>query len=355
MRVHHIISDYSMFTGGAQRVVRDLHTGLRHRSINSHVFGIMQQKDPEMDAASSLGLESPYTMLAFHGIYRYITRNVRPNDIVHVHLFPPILYLSVISAVRQLRCHLICTEHSTSNRRRGTILGRVLDTITYSGYECVIAISKGVEQELLRWKPDLREKTRVIYNGVNLPFLQAMKHKAESRLKVVSVGNLRVAKNYDTALRAVALLRDFDFEYQIAGGGECKEDLQQLCQELNIESKVKFLGYIDTTPELLASAAIFLMPSRWEGFGLAAVEAMNASLPLVVSDVVGLREVVNNDSCCALLVDPESPESIAAGLKRLLVSSTLRSELGKNAFNRSQNFGVNQMVDNYMDLYGKLI
>jgi glycosyltransferase involved in cell wall biosynthesis len=128
-----------------------------------------------------------------------------------------------------------------------------------------------------------------------------------------------------------------------------------LRRELGIESKVHFLGHVDSIPDLLAGADIFLMPSNWEGFGLSAVEAMNASLPLVVSNVPGLREIVNGGPACALLVDPESPEAIAAGLRQLLVSPALRGQFGKNAFKQAQNFSINSMVESYINLYDELL
>jgi glycosyltransferase involved in cell wall biosynthesis len=344
-----------MFTGGAQRVVRALHAGLRNRNVESYILGLMEQKDCEIDGAKSLGLKSPYEVRAFHGIYRYLVNYVKPEDIVHVHLFPPILYLSLLNIVGQSQCHLVCTEHSTSNRRRDTVFGRIVDMVTYTEYEQVIAISAAVEEKLLKWKPGLKGKTCVIHNGVDLIHKQIIEHPARQHLKVLSVGNLRPMKNYGHALEAVALLRDLDFEYCIAGEGTCQEDLFRLCRELDLESKVHFLGYVESVPDLLTAADIFLMPSKWEGFGLAAVEAMNASLPLVVSDVPGLREIVNSGSPCALLVDPESPEAIAAGLRQLLASPELRLRFGENAFKQAQNFSVDQMVEDHINLYGTLI
>ena len=355
MRIHHIISNYSMFMGGAERVVRALHAGLKERNVESYIFGLMQQKDHEVDGAQSLGLKSPYELKAFLGIHQYMLKNVQLEDIVHVHLFPPLIYVSLLSFSRKFKCHFVCTEHSTSNRRRGTILGCILDTVTYSGYERIIAISKGVEQELLNWKPELQEKTRVIFNGVKLSSESKLHREPRKHLKVLSVGNFRLAKNYANALKAVALLKDLDFEYNSAGKGEEQDNLMRLCQELGIELKVRFLGYVEPPHELFASADIFLMPSKWEGFGLAAVESMNASLPLVISNIAGLREIVNSDPPCAVLVDPESPESIADGLERLLISSELRLQLGENAFKRAKKFNIDQMVENYIDLYAEII
>jgi glycosyltransferase involved in cell wall biosynthesis len=354
MRVHHIINDFSRFTGGAQRVVRSLHTGLRSRNIESYILGLSQQKDDHLDGTYSLGLKSPYALRAVLGIQQYVRNQVQPEDIIHVHLFPPLFYLSLLKILGQVPCQLVCTEHSTSNHRRGTILGHLLDSLTYAGYNQVIAISEGVEEELLKWKPRLKGKTSVIHNGGNLYYMRAIRRDPKKSIRVLSVGNLYHKKNLDTALEAVALLEDLDFEYCIAGKGECEKSLIRLCHRLGIESKVRFLGYVENVAALLAKADIFLMPSRWEGFGLAAVEAMNASLPLVVSNVAGLREVVNSNATCALLIEPEDPVSIAAALRQLLISHDLRIALGENAFQQAQNFSVERMVKNHLDLYGQL-
>lgn len=98
-----------------------------------------------------------------------------------------------------------------------------------------------------------------------------------------------------------------------------------------------------------------MIPSSWEGFGLAAVEAMNAALPLVVSDVPGLREVVGTDQACALLINPDDPQTIANALNRLAVSSELRREMGAVGFTRAANFSMQKMTDIYLLCYRSLL
>jgi len=314
----------------------------------------MRQQDTELEATQSLQVTSPYGLRALLGIRRYVTEQVEPDDIIHAHLFPPFYHLAILKWFGDARCRLVFTEHSTSNRRRSTTLGHMLDFRLYANYEQVITVSQGAEQELLKWQPSLTGKTRVVTNGVSLFYNRVIQRPFKTRLKIVSVGHLRRAKNYDTALRAVALLSNLDFDYEIAGEGDCRAELLRLRKELGLETKVRFLGHVRDIPELLASADIFLMPSRWEGFGLAAVEAMNASLPLVVSDVAGLREIVNGAEPGALLVDPQSPASIAKALSRLLTSSDLRQQLGENSFYQSQRYSIAQMVEKHIKVYDEL-
>ncbi len=353
MRIHHIINQYSL-VGGAERLVQVLHRGLRDRGVESFVFGLTAG-DEDLAYASSMGLKTPYHWRAFNGIRRYVIENVEDGDIIHAHLFPTNLYLSILKKVGIVKVPLICTEHSTSNRRREKLTGRILDTLTYVGYDRVIAISMGTEQKLLEWKPELNGRTSVVTNGTRLVFTSPTRREEKNFLKILSVGSLRQAKNYESAINAIALLKKFDFEYHIAGIGSDIEHLKQQCKFLGIESKVKFLGHVEDIPSLLLQADIFLMPSLWEGFGLAAVEAMNAGLPVVVSDVAGLREVIEYDPPCALLIDPKSPESIANALRVLLNSYEMRLELGERSFEKAKLFTEDKMIDGYLNVYSEML
>ena len=152
-------------------------------------------------------------------------------------------------------------------------------------------------------------------------------------------------------LSAVAHLGEQDFEYWIAGSGEKLVRLQRMTASLGIDEKVRFLGHVADLTPILEQADIFLMASKWEGFGLAAVEAMNATLPLVVSDVPGITEVVNCEPPCAIIVRPDSAASIAEGLNQLLASLEMRNELGAHSFERAKMFSIDRMKDSYLREY----
>ncbi|MDX8396594.1 MAG: glycosyltransferase family 4 protein, partial [Mariprofundaceae bacterium] len=314
-----MINSYSLAEGGAERLVRRLHIGLRERHIDSNLFGLLALQDVDaMPFASSLNLRSPYGWKAFRGTHRYVVKEVKDGDIVHAHLFPTILYLSILKKLGILKTELVYTEHSTSNRRRGKWYGKIIDYIVYAGCDRVVAISHGAKAEILSWMPELTAKTTVVQNGVQLRFLQPIHREKKERPIVLSVGRICDAKNYPVVLKAMALLKDLDFEYHIAGAGSDMDALKQTSFNYGLASRVHFLGYVGDVRDNLCHADVFLIASRWEGFGLAAVEAMNASLPVIASDIPGLREVVRQEPACAILVDPESPGAIADALRDLL-------------------------------------
>jgi len=202
--------------------------------------------------------------------------------------------------------------------------------------------------------PSVNKKIEIIPNGVLLAansFEQLVSDEKPSI--ILSVGRLDYPKNYELALRALATLGASDVEYWIAGAGPDEPGLKQLCIELGIAKQVKFLGFVRDIPSLLNKADIFLMPSRWEGFGLAAVEAMNAGLPLVVSDVEGLREVVSKKS--AFIVPGQNPEDYAEALRLLCSNPVLRQSMGQAAFEESLKFSADAMIDSYVRLYESLL
>ena len=354
MRVHHIINSYSLRAGGAERLARGLHLALLERGIDSHILGLESHADDEVFQARSLGLRSSKSWRAFWGIRKYIEKECKEGDIVHAHLFPSNLYCGLLGQL--MKGPLLVTEHNTSNRRRGTMLGRLLDPLIYKACNRVACISVGTELNLHEWMPITKGKTKVIWNGVSLAFSQMPLREIKKRLLVVSTGNLREQKNYLGALRAVAKVKklsEVEFDYWIAGEGKDRQKLEQLISELRLSDSVKLLGFVDDIQGLLRKADVFLMPSSWEGFGLAAVEAMNAALPIVASDVAGLREVTGIDGQYAKLVNPNDPDDIASKLSSLLNDPEHRKILGERAFERSHKFSSERMVEEYVAFYSE--
>ena len=356
MAVHHIITDYNLALGGAQRLAIDLHKGGLDVGLSSKLFGLSKDPNYTIEGAYSLKYKSAYQFIVFVKLWRYFKKEVNQGDVVHVHLFPAIFYVSVLNILKLIpKCKLILTEHNTTNNRRHKLWGGVIDYLTYTSYNKIIAISRGTADALMNWIPHLSKKIHVISNGAHLKYKKPIiRNKKKSSIIILSVGRLHKQKNYSTALNSISKIKNLDFEYWIAGIGELEEELKAQVKSLGLQDTVKFLGYVSDIPSLLKKADIFLIPSKWEGFGLAAVEAMNASLPYVVSNVPGLGDLVEKDGEDAFLVSPSNEKIITQRLTQLAENKELRHEMGKKAFTRSLNFGVDTMIVDYMNLYKKI-
>ncbi len=354
MKIHHIINSYDIKLGGAESLVVSLKDHLIFKNIPTHIYGIMKNVE-KIDNASNAGLENPYSLKAFLSIKNYIKANVKDEDIIHSHLFPSNFYCSIIKLLKLTNAKLITTEHSTSNRRRGNILGKIIDAIIYHPCTLIICISNGVEKKLNDWITKNSKKTRVIQNGCILnKNIKSFKNFNNKTVKIVSVGSLKDSKNYATTIKAIKKIKKLDFLWQIAGDGYLYKKLNDLVKRFNLNKKIQFLGYVNDVNELLDNANIFLIPSKWEGFGLAVVEAMHSSLPIIASNVDGLKEIVSNEQTCSLLIDPNDIEDIAIALEKLIKSRNLRETLGRNAYHNSLGYNIEKMFEKYIAVYNKL-
>jgi glycosyltransferase involved in cell wall biosynthesis len=164
----------------------------------------------------------------------------------------------------------------------------------------------------------------------------------------IAVGNARPAKDYSTLLRAVSLctLRTSNFKVVIVGDGTALNHLKQYAYDLGISNYIQFLGKRTDVPQLLHSCDAFVLSSAWEGLPNAVMEGMAAGLPILSTDVGGVRELVENANC-GLIVPPQNPEALAEKMLLLMsLTDTERHTLGdsgrKYAF---ANYNLNRIVE----------
>ena len=128
----------------------------------------------------------------------------------------------------------------------------------------------------------------------------------------------------------------------------------ELCDQLRLGERIRFLGHRDDVPEILAAADVFAFPSVYEELGGAVIEAMALGLPIVASDIPALREVVE-DGRNGLLVKPESSTALAAGLARILDDRALASTFGERSLEIfRQRFTIERSARRMIDLYSRV-
>lgn len=119
-------------------------------------------------------------------------------------------------------------------------------------------------------------------------------HIADDIFYILSVGELNHNKNHEVIMRAIAMIGDKKIHYGICGRGYHKEYLAQLAVELGIREQVTLFGFRNDIPRMLQCADCFAFPSIREGFGIAALEAMAAGIPMITSDCRGTREYMKD-------------------------------------------------------------
>lgn len=145
---------------------------------------------------------------------------------------------------------------------------------------------------------------------------------------VLSIGEVNDNKNHETIIRAIKKTKMKDIYYLICGKGDRVEDLKKLSKELHLENRVKLLGFRDDIKEICSCADIFAFPSKREGLGLAALEAMSAGLPLITSNVHGINDYSIHGKT-GYSYAPNDISGFAKGIIQLKNHPELRRKMGE--------------------------
>ncbi len=150
----------------------------------------------------------------------------------------------------------------------------------------------------------------------------------ENSFLLLSVGELNSNKNHQAVILALAQLRDKAVFYGICGRGKGRKKLEKLIVKEGLQDHVKLLGYRKDVESVLHGADCFIFPSRREGFGMAAVEAMASGIPLITSDCRGTREYMMHGKT-GLVCRDNSPDAYATAIEKMKTNASVRNTMGR--------------------------
>lgn len=345
--------------GGAEVLVRELHKIYLSKKINAHAIYFTGSSESLGKNEFVLGrsIRSPLNIFRIRKLLKQISKNSCDTLIVHVHLTWPFLY-TILAVFGLSKVKLVYTEHNTTNKRRNIPLLWVLERLFYGRFRRVICISHGVERSLASWVgPKISQRLVTIPNGSRIYSL-CERQELRGRLpRLISVGSLSSKKNFATAISAIAQIKGEIDSYTIIGEGSERERLEQVIQNEMLEDKVKLVGWSDDIEEHLHAADIQIIPSLWEGFGLVAVEGMSTGLPVVASNLDGLREVLDESNPFVTLVDRvDSVDEWVVSIRKALYQ--LRAQGAENISHSSrqqaEKFTLEKMAAQYLKVYRQI-
>lgn len=154
----------------------------------------------------------------------------------------------------------------------------------------------------------------------------------QNAVTLITVAPLTAKKNHAVVIKAINALRKLNIHYVICGGGEKAESLYELTSDLNLEDRIHFARNRDDIVNMVHACDIFCLPSKEEGVGTAALEAMEAGLPLVTSDVQAFRDFMEN-GVTGFMSRPKKVSGFISGIETLTEDKKMRLEIGMH--NRS--------------------
>ncbi|MBA3734306.1 MAG: glycosyltransferase family 4 protein [Actinobacteria bacterium] len=260
----------------------------------------------------AISLAADVDPIAFLRLGAYLARK-RPK-ILHTHLVHADVYGQLTGALTGIPVR-VSTKHGFNEFREnpGFALGdRAIATFAHTH----IAISRGLARYLEEVEGFDGASFEIVHYGIE-PDGAPRPYEGDVP-RLLCVGRLIPIKGHIVLMRAFAEARRRipGLELQIAGRGPLEPALRALAKELEIEDAVHFLGYVAPVQKAVADAAIVVVPSMGEGFGMVALEAMERARPVIAAEIGGLGELVQ-DGVTGLLVPPGEADPLVDAIVRL--------------------------------------
>jgi glycosyltransferase involved in cell wall biosynthesis len=344
---------------GAQEISRLVGAGLAARGYDVHnLFFFLQSSSFEAPPNTSYCAPSrPGTPLTFLRFLWSLARNIRQTQPDAIFTFQH--YGNTIGgAVARLVSPAPVIANQVSARLTISGLVRAIDLVMGSlgFFNWITVNSLEMVREYSRYPESYRKRLKHVAHGFDRKSTDIGKRDARQRLDLPrdgvvlgSVARLHPLKQLDAAIK---ILADRPvWHLALAGQGPDEIRLRQLAAELGVAERVHFVGEIapESVGSFLACLDLFVFPSLAETFGLAAVEAAHAGVPVVANDLPVLREVLSyQGKPAAFFVDASDTARLSAAVATVLDDSALNQTLRQNAQGLRLRYSVDSMVDDYV-------
>ncbi|MEX2604879.1 MAG: N-acetyl-alpha-D-glucosaminyl L-malate synthase BshA [Gracilimonas sp.] len=284
-------------------------------------------------------------------------------DLLHVHYALPhatSAYLAKqIMAEKAQHVPVITTLHGTDITLVGSDPSyKHVVEFSIDKSDGVTAVSEYLKQETYK-RFNIKQDIKVIPNFIDL---DRFKKSNKSHFKkaicpndekvIVHVSNFRKVKRVPEVITVFSKILEAGIESKLllVGDGPDRQKAEQQCRELGICDHVRYLGKLDQVEEVLSIADLFLIPSGSETFGLAALEALSCSVPVISSDIGGLPEV-NIHGETGYLCNLDDVDSMANFSVEILSKPKLHKTLATNARKQAERFNQDIIVEEYERFY----
>ncbi len=285
-------------------------------------------------------------------------------DLLHVHYAIPHAYAGYMAkkmlAEEGITVPMVTTLHGTDI----TLVGshpfyKSAVTFSINKSDVVTSVSESLKQDTLRLF-DIKREIDVVPNFIDVTkydhgFTDCQRSlmATEDEKIITHVSNFRAVKRIDDVVRIFnEIQKEIPAKLMMVGEGPEKEPAEQLCEELGISDKVIFLGNSNEVDKILCFSDLFLLPSETESFGLAALEAMISSVPVISSNTGGIPEV-NVHGVSGYLSNVGDVKDMSQNALKILKDDAELEKFKIGAKEQALEFDINKIVPVYEFIYQK--
>jgi N-acetyl-alpha-D-glucosaminyl L-malate synthase BshA len=288
-------------------------------------------------------------------------------ELMHVHYAIPHAYAGYMAKQMLkedgINIPMVTTLHGTDI----TLVGnhpfyKPAVTFSINKSDFVTSVSQSLKDDTLKLF-NIKKEILVIPNFIELdkntadssiPCHRSVMAKPEERI-ITHISNFRKVKRIPDIIKIFnKIQQEIPSKLMMVGDGPEREKAEQLCYKLGIQDRVIFFGNSNEIDKILSYSDLFLLPSETESFGLAALEAMAWSVPVISSNSGGLPEV-NFEGISGYLSDVGNIDEMANNALRILKDTEILKTFKKNALTVAERFDIKNILPQYEDLYHKAI
>ncbi|MCP3369444.1 glycosyltransferase family 4 protein [Bradyrhizobium cajani] len=365
-KLHVLLVQTQAENAGAQEISRLLGAGLSargYRVTNLFFFRKSSSFDepPDTFYCASRRPGNPLALLRMLWTLGRHIRTTRPDAVLTFQHFGNVIGAGVSCLVS--RAPVVANQVSSALSMSWPVRAADIAMGSLGFFDRITLNSQAMEREYSRYPATYRSRMVHVPHGFDDKALTLSKQAARQTFNLPPdstllgcAARLHPHKRLDAAIRL--LPGEPSWHLALAGQGADEARLRQLADELKVLDRLHLLGEIPPRrmADFLAGLDVFVFPTQAETFGLAAVEAANAGVPSVVTDLPVLREVLSFEGePTALFVDASDHTKLAAAVSRILTDQTLSDQLRQNAKGLKSRYSVDAMVEEYVRILGQVI
>lgn len=278
-------------------------------------------------------------------IYKQI-KNFDP-DIIHAHMGGVFYSLPYILTHKT---KLVVTAHTTPKEAFNERTTRVLKFLARRGKVVMTAVSEENKHLMAAYYGLPAENIEYVNNGVDL---KRYYRKDHSKLTFINVGRLDKNKNQQLIIK---LFHKLDTNAQmrlfLCGDGPERSTLERMVEELALQDRVTFTGNVGNVQDYLAESDIYIQTSHREGLPLSTIEATATKLPIISTNVGGMKNIVKDNG---FLVADYDEDALYNAMKLLSEDATLRTLMGQKSYEIANEFSAENMSYKYTEIYKRNI
>ncbi len=289
-------------------------------------------------------------------------------EILHVHYAIPHAYAAYMAKQMLLQkgidVKVVTTLHGTDITLVGSHPNyKTAVEFSINQSDVVTTVSNSLKEDTYRLFA-IDKKIEVVYNFIELdkyghslggPDCQRGNIASEDEFILTHISNYRPVKRAKDVVKIFAkVLEKKPAKLMLVGQGPDMPEVKRVAKELGVYDKILFLGNSTEVNKILCYSDVFILPSKSESFGLAALEAMAAKTPVISSNTGGLPEV-NVHGVTGFLSDVKQVDDMAKNTLKLIESKKVLEKYKQNAYERAKTFGIDNVLPKYEKIYESLV